>query len=172
MLEKKKTTKGVLDYLDIFVGRLSDSDQAGGGRKRSFGVTFCTLMQIPLLLYITAVAYALVFRDLPVVKGKKVAFVFGGWPIVGLCIFASLLGFVVMTFRREQDYKKLKGMSEVAIEWQKASSGKSSGSDIEKHLGGILSHLENKESGELKKGGNPKVDLAEENIAEKLTGGR
>lgn len=171
MSKKNKATKGLLDYLDIFMGRLSDSDQAGGGRKRSFGVTFCTLMQIPLFVYISAVSYALMFRQLPVVKGKMVSLAFGGWPVVGLCIFSSLLGFIVMTFRREQDFKKLKGMSEVAIEWQRASLGKSGSSEIEKHLGGILSHLGSKEAGEPKKGGNPKVDLAEENVAEKLTGG-
>jgi hypothetical protein len=61
MSAKKKPTKGLLDYFDIALGRMSDSDSTKPGlRKRSWGTTFLFLCLLPALCLAGAVSISMV----------------------------------------------------------------------------------------------------------------
>lgn len=60
-IEKKKApTLGVLDYLDIMLGRLSSRTSTDGARIRSWGVTFCILMNIPAFVLVLAFSASII----------------------------------------------------------------------------------------------------------------
>lgn len=60
--EHTKPAMGILDVLDIVVGRISDSDSTLPGlRKRSWGATVMLLCMIPAFTLVGAVAFAVVY---------------------------------------------------------------------------------------------------------------
>lgn len=62
ILQKRATTMGILDYLDRFLGRFSDSDSPNGKRKRSWGATVLFWCCMPLVIHSLSVSTAIVIQ--------------------------------------------------------------------------------------------------------------
>lgn len=56
----KKITWGLLDYLDVFLGKVSCSDGVNGTRKRSYGATALVLFSIPLSFLVVAYGVSII----------------------------------------------------------------------------------------------------------------
>lgn len=131
-MSKKKNdpVRGFLDYLDITIGRVSDSDSnSPGKRKRSWGATVMFFCMIPATTLVFAVAFNIVIasmsirksvpapasvsskaapkkRRAKVVVSKPLNFpkpISVEWPIVGLASLILIVGVSFSLFRRKQD---------------------------------------------------------------------
>ena len=124
---KDQPTKGLLDYIDITLGRVSDSDSNDPGkRKRSWGATVMLFCMIPAFTLVFAVAFNIIVASISIkytakqvsvtstkkVKSKRssrrssVSFpkpVSIEWPIVALASLILLVGVSFSLFRRKQD---------------------------------------------------------------------
>lgn len=128
MAKKYKGPKrGILDFLDMMVGRLSDSDTSNPGkRKRSWGATTMFFCMIPAFLLVFAVAFQVVYSSVrtPAIvsdHGKTTTSAKSGkrtrtrsvkvagpsnyidWPIITLAGVILLIGAAFALIRREQD---------------------------------------------------------------------
>tara|TARA_Y100001938_G_C8014506_1_gene391847 strand:+ start:419 stop:943 length:525 start_codon:yes stop_codon:yes gene_type:complete len=124
---KEKPTRGLLDYIDITIGRVSDSDSSNPGkRKRSWGATVMFFCMIPSFTLVLAVAFNVFISSLSLQKAAKKAPttkiavktkrrapkvtvatfpkpVSIEWPIVVLASLIMLIGVSFSLFRRKQD---------------------------------------------------------------------
>lgn len=129
---KEKPTRGFLDYVDITIGRVSDSDSSNPGkRKRSWGATVMLFCMIPAFTLVFAVAFNIVVASLTIKKAvkaettstskvktrrpsrsvAKTAISFPRpisieWPIVALASLILLVGVSFSLFRRKQDLER------------------------------------------------------------------
>lgn len=144
----EKPTRGLLDYIDITIGRVSDSDSTQPGkRKRSWGATVMLLCAIPAFVLVLAVAFATVYSSIRTptvavstpkksvgkggkpVKTKPIKIPSVGkatnyidWPIVGLAALILCVGVAFALIRREQDLKRALKIGTMAAEIKNGSS--------------------------------------------------
>jgi len=141
--------RGILDLLDIIVGRVSDSDSSQPGkRKRSWGATVMFFCMIPAFTLVFAVAFQVVYSSVrtPAVvsdqgktttgstgkktKTHKVSIAsppnYIGWPIVALAGGILLLGAAFALIRREQDLTRALQIGGMVAEVKNGTSGLSS----------------------------------------------
>jgi len=118
--------RGLLDLLDILVGRVSDSDSTQPGlRKRSWGATVMLFCLIPAYTLVFAVAFQVVYstvrtpavvsaqnKNTTTATGKKTRsksvkiaspLNYIDWPIIALAGGIMLIGVGFALVRREQD---------------------------------------------------------------------
>lgn len=141
--------RGILDLLDIVMGRVSDSDSSQPGkRKRSWGATVMFYCMIPAFSLVFAVTFQVVYSSVrtPAVildQGKTTSGVAGkktkthkvtvaappnyiGWPIVALAGGILLLGAAFALIRREQDLTRALQIGGMVAEVKNGTSGLSS----------------------------------------------
>lgn len=124
---KERPTRGFLDYVDISLGRVSDSDSSDPGkRKRSWGATVMLFCMIPAFTLVFAVAFNIIVASLSIQHTAKKATVTSKakvksrrsssrslvsfpkpvsieWPIVTLASLILVVGVCFSLFRRKQD---------------------------------------------------------------------
>ena len=119
--------RGILDLLDMLIGRVSDSDTtAPGKRKRSWGATFMMFCMLPAFLLVLAVSFQVVYSSVRApafvtdhgnttknqktgtktrTRSVKVASPsnYIDWPIVTLAGLILVIGVGFALIRHEQD---------------------------------------------------------------------
>lgn len=117
-------TLGILDRLDILLGRFSDSDSASGHRRRSWGATVLFWCSLPTVCLVCALSVSLVVSSLCAVtnqattkpaaktqvtlaKKQGASLDIGPWPWAG-CALLVLVGASFALLRREQDFARFK----------------------------------------------------------------
>jgi ABC-type Fe3+ transport system permease subunit len=120
---------GLLDRLDILLGRFSDSDSPTGHRRRSWGATVLFWCCVPMVVLVLSLSVSLVVSSFcerpsspttkPVAKtqatlAKKqgVTLDVGPWPFAG-CGLLVLIGAAFALLRREQDFARFKEAAQV-----------------------------------------------------------
>lgn len=150
--KKKRPPLGILDILDITIGRVSDSDSTQPGkRKRSWGATMMLFFAIPAFTLVGAVAFSVVYSSVrtPTTvaagavkrttarKGKKTKPVrtpqagklpnYIDWPIICLAGLLLCVGVAFALIRREQDLHRALKIGNMAAQIKNGSSGTVSG---------------------------------------------
>lgn len=139
--ETQSPTNGILDYLDIAIGRLSKSDSTGPGKRvRSWSATIFFFLALPSFVLVGSVAFRIVYSTVkaPVVKqelidgaspskksSKLVKRLTGGihvpksgylgWSETILAIVLFAAGLLFMIISNEQDLKRAKEIGTLLI---------------------------------------------------------
>jgi len=142
--KKEAPVRGLLDYLDITIGRVSDSDASTPGkRKRSWGATVMLFCMLPAFTLVFSVAFNLVFTSVSIKKELKASIkpvatktrrvrsspvtfpkpVTIEWPIVFLASLILLVGVAFSLFRRKQDLDRAIQLGKMISEVKHGTDG-------------------------------------------------
>jgi hypothetical protein len=196
MSKKKKKkelphTRGLLDWIDIILGRFSDSDSSQPGkRKRSWGATIMFWCMIPAFTLVFAKSFQLVYSTIktPTVsisknvkkatpkgrKGRPVKVPTASsaksiidWPIVSLAGLILLVGVAYSLLRRQQDLDRAIKLGRMVSEVKHgiAPDGTSNGSSVSAETSSFLENTLKTVVGQVTGSApppDPKVEMVDE----------